>query len=131
MTSAHHGFVAIALAAASLALATPAHAQQLVESYSARLSSADHFNSNGERLTSPAAIIRQDRANFHKFGIRDPEDESDSYFSDMGNRAALERLLERGHTSSAARRAIVNGTPMVHIELWRSRNGNYVEATVD
>lgn len=131
MTSARHGFLAIALAAACLALATPAGAQQLVESYNARLSSADHFNSNGERLTSPAAIIRQDRANFHKFGIRDPEDEGDSYFSDKGNRAALERLLERGHTAPAARRAIVNGTPMVHIELWRARDGDFVEATVD
>jgi len=131
MTRAHRTFVPILLAAAAVALATPAGAQQLIESYNARLSSADHFNSNGERLTTPAAIIRQDRANFHKFRIRDAEDERDSYFADQGNRAYLERLLERGHTSAAARRAIVNGTPMIHVELWRSRDGDYIEATVD
>jgi hypothetical protein len=131
MTSAHRVLVQILLATAAIAIAAPAGAQQMIESYNARLSRADHFNSNGERLTSPAAIIRQDRANFHKFGIRDPEDEGDSYFADQGARAYMERLLERGHTSNTARRAIVDGTPMIHIELWRSRDGDYVEATVD
>jgi hypothetical protein len=37
-------------------------------------------------LTSAAAIIRQDRANFQRFGIRDPEDEDDPFLS-----AALRR----------------------------------------
>src|SRR5438309_1903209 len=39
---------------------TPGRAQELIESYIAFLSEADHFNSNGQRLTSAAAIIRQD-----------------------------------------------------------------------
>jgi hypothetical protein len=52
----------------------PGKAQELMESYVAFLSEADHFNSNGERLRSAAAIIRQDRANFHRFGRRDPDD---------------------------------------------------------
>ena len=46
-------------ASASLAVARP------LETYVARLSAADHFNSNGERLTSIAAIIRQDRDTGH------------------------------------------------------------------
>ncbi len=110
--------------------AAPATAQELIESYQARLSSSDHFNSSGERLTAPAAIIRQDRANFHKFGIRDPEDEGDRYFANQGNRAYMERLLERGHTSREARRAIVNGTPMIRVELYRDGGGEYVEVSV-
>jgi hypothetical protein len=117
-------------AAALLALAAPVSAAELIESYQARLSSADHFNSSGERLTATAAIIRQDRANFHKFGIRDAEDESDRFFADQGNRALMERLLERGRTTGEARRAIVNGTPLIRVELWRDRGDDFVTVTV-
>ena len=51
----------------SLGLIRTVQAQALgafVESYTARLSERDHYNSNGQRLLSAAAIIRQDRANF-------------------------------------------------------------------
>ena len=58
----------------------PAAACDLKESYLARLGPADHFNSSGERLTSAAAIIRQDRANYHQFGKRDEEDDGDDFF---------------------------------------------------
>jgi hypothetical protein len=109
----------------------PASAQTLIESYTARLSSNDHYNSSGERLTSPAAIIRQDRANFHKFGLRDPEDEGDRYFSSASNRALMERLLERGRTTGSARRSIVDGTPLIHIEVYDAPGGAYIKATVD
>ena len=60
----------------------PGHTQQLLESYVALLSERDHFNSSGQRLTTAAAIIRQDRANFHRFGLRDPGDEDDTFFAD-------------------------------------------------
>src|ERR1700675_4079447 len=89
---------------------------QLVESYSARLSPRDHFNSNGERLRSAAAIIRQDRANFHRFGIRDPADQSDVFFTDVNNRAELEALIERGTSEPHVINRIVNGTPMVRVD---------------
>ncbi|HEY0791934.1 MAG TPA: hypothetical protein VGD78_12795 [Chthoniobacterales bacterium] len=42
-----------------------AGSDRLIKSYVARLSERDHFNSQGQRLQSPAAIIRQDRANFY------------------------------------------------------------------
>lgn len=117
--------------AAPLGLAAPAAAQsRLIESYQARLSSADHFNSSGERLTSPAAIIRQDRANFHKFGVRDEEDEGDRFFADQGNRALMERMLERGRTTASVRRSIVNGSPLIRVELWREGGDDYVTVTV-
>ena len=64
---------------------------QLVGSYVALLSEADHFNSKGERLTSAAAIIS--RANFYRFRDRDPEDQGDTFFDDERNRAALEQML--------------------------------------
>ena len=76
-----------------------AQQQQPMESYVAFLSEADHFNSSGERLRTAAAIIRQDRANFHRFGRRDQADESDSFFADAANREALEQMLEHGHAA--------------------------------
>ena len=89
-----------------------------IETYVARLSAKDHFNSNGQRLTSAAAIIRQDRANFYVYGIRDPEDEADSFFQSKENRALLEALLERGRSSPGAIERVVNGTPLVRVEVY-------------
>lgn len=97
-----------------------------IESYAARLSARDHFNSNGERLQSPAAIIRQDRANYYVYGYRDPEDEPDRFFSSKENRARLERLLEGGATTPEARRIIVNGTPLIRVEVYQ----DFVNVTI-
>jgi hypothetical protein len=103
----------------------------LVESYVAVLSEQDHLNSSGERLTSAAAIIRQDRANFHKLGKRDPGDEGDRFFASANNREILEQLLNRGTSRPAVLRAIVNGTPTVTVKIYRTASGNnYVNVTV-
>ena len=91
---------------------------QLVESYSARLSPRDHYNSNGERLRSAAAIIRQDRAIFYVYGLRDDEDEPDPYFSSKGNRARLEQMLENGRTTPEAIYRVVNGTPLIRVDIY-------------
>ena len=48
---------------------------------------------------------------------RDVEFETDSYFSDKGNRAKLENMLNRGMASKASRQAILNGTPMIRVEV--------------
>ena len=117
-------------AAFAAVVAAPARAQQLVESYTAFLSEADHFNSNGQRLTSAAAIIRQDRANFHRFGRGDPGDEGDRFFADINNRAAMERMLERGSSSPAAINAIVNRTPLVRVDIYRDGGAAYIRVTV-
>jgi hypothetical protein len=97
------------------------HAQnpgQLIESYTARLSARDHFNSNGVRLRTAAAIIRQDRANFYVYGLRDDEDQPDSFFSNKANRARLEQMLENGRTTPEATYAIVNGTPLIRVDIY-------------
>lgn len=71
----------------SLLLLSPlSYAEEPLDSYTARLSSEDHFNSDGSRLKSAADIIRQDRANYHKFKIRDAEDQGDSFFDDVDSR---------------------------------------------
>ncbi len=123
--------LAVGLGLAVLTIASPALCADLIESYTARLSEADHFNSNGQRLTSPAAIIRQDRANFHRFGIRDAEDGGDSFFSNQNNRALMERLIERGRITASARNRIVNGTPIIRVEVYSGPGGDYVNVSVD
>jgi len=121
----------LAIAAALVAaVATPVRAQVLVESYTAFLSEADHFNSNGERLTSAAAIIRQDRANFHRFGRGDPGDEGDRFFASIDNRAALERMLERGRAAPGVINAIVNRTPLIRVDIYRDADGHFIRVTV-
>lgn len=103
------------------------YAESPVETYTARLSSEDHFNSDGERLTSVAAIIRQDRANYHKYKIRDNEDQYDSLFADKGNRARLEAMLNRGFISKATKNAILNGTPVIFVKIYK----NHIDVSLE
>lgn len=108
-------FLAAAIVMASLA---PAAADELLETYIAELGPDDHYNSRGRRLTAAWQIIRQDRANFHRFGVRDPLDEGDSFFDSMQNRATAERMLRRGVLSRGLSRRIVNGNVVVRVEIW-------------
>jgi hypothetical protein len=121
--------LALAIATATCT-PTLAQAQQLIGSYVALLSEADHFNSSGQRLTSAAAIIRQDRANFHRFGIRDPEDEDDAFFADEANRAALEQMLERGRADPGVISRIVNGTVLIRVDIYRNASGPFIRVTL-
>lgn len=123
--------LACAALVAMSCVAVPASAAELIGSYNAWLSRADHYNSSGQRLTSAAAIIRQDRANFHKFGIQDEGDESDSYFNNVNNRAILERMLNEGDSDAGVLRQIVQNEVMIHVEIYRSNSGgDYVVVTL-
>ena len=114
-------------AAAVLALCAPgACLAAPVEVYLARLSAQDHFNSDGKRLTTVAGIVRQDRANYHKFDLRDPEDEGDAFFASAENRARLEALIAQGSVTPTAAGAILNGTPLIVVRVYE----NYVDIDV-
>lgn len=94
--------------------------------YLARLSEADHHNSKGRPLASPSGVIRQDRANYHRFGIADADDSPDSLFDDKKKRANLSVMLERsGLDTSALGRRIMEGAPLVEVVVWP----NHVETT--
>ncbi len=110
---------------------TPALADHLVESYVARLGHSDHYNSYGEPLSSVAAIIRQDRANYHVFGRSDREDEGDNYFASKHNRAILETILRNSRLSRPVLSEIVNGEPLVKITIWSEGYGDdYIDVRV-
>jgi len=88
------------------------------ETYHALLSEADHHGADGERLTTVAAIIRQDRENVHQLGIRDREDDFDDFFESPANRDRLAALMLSGHISRETNRAILKGHPLVEVKVY-------------
>lgn len=119
----------LALAAGALAIltASQALADQFLGSYVARISRADHFASDGYPLDTAAQMVRQDRANVHKLGKVDADDEFDPWFGTTDARARFERMLNKSSAmSGATRAAIANGRPLVEVEVFR----NSVRVTV-
>jgi len=99
--------------------AATAHADDFLGSYVARISDEDHFASDGYRLDSAAQMVRQDRANYHKFHRRDRDDERDSWFRSNDDRARLERMLQRpGAMSGSTKNAIVRGEPLIQVDVY-------------
>ena len=112
------------LTAAFVLLGTlSASADSIICSYVARLSARDHRASDGYPLRDVAAIIRQDRANFHKFGVRDAEDESDTFFNSVKNRENLEGMLRRRKFNPTIASAIINGNPLVQVNVMQANEG--------
>ncbi len=105
--------------AAGLAAALPMMAQagEVIGSYVAYIGRDDLYNSKGVRLSEPAQILRQDRANYHRFGIRDAGDEWDGFFDDYKDRATMERMIRNGYISPAAARDIVAGGATVVVKI--------------
>ena len=62
-----------------------------LDHYYAVLSEADHRNSSGKSLKSAASILRQDRANVHRFDKRDKRDRDDALYDDGKRRVFLEK----------------------------------------
>jgi hypothetical protein len=108
-------------AVAGLAMAiVPAAADTFLGSYTARISQDDKFASDNFPLSTAAQMVRQDRANWHRFGRGDAEDEDDPWFTSANARARLETQLgRRGAMSEATRRAIVRGTPVIQVEVFQ------------
>lgn len=106
-------------------------ADQLIDEYNAYIGQDDLFNSNGERLREPWQIIRQDRANYHKFGIRQRGDEGDTFFDSVENRAAAERMIRQGTMTGEARDLLLNGDVMVNVKVIEGADGDYLKITVN
>lgn len=88
------------------------------EVYYAKISENDKYNSYGDRLNSVADILRQDRANYHRFGLRDRDDSGDGFFAYKGNRARLASMLRRGYISPSTRNAILYRNPVVRVTIY-------------
>lgn len=104
-----------------LALSPLIYAEEPIDSYVARLSEADHTNSDGQRLKSAGDVLRQDRANVHKFNVMDSEDQVDNTFADLKSRERIPMMLQRGKIDKATKVAILNGTPVVLVNIYKNR----------
>lgn len=108
-----------------------AFAQDLLDSYVAYIGEADLYNSKGARLSEPWQVLRQDRANYHRYGIRQPMDMGDRFFSSMENRAIMERMVRSGTIDRVAARNIMRGNTKVFVQVYGLGNrGDYVSVTV-
>lgn len=58
---------------------------------------------------------------YQKFGVRDDEDQGDCVFASKENRARLERWLASGQISANTIRRIVDGTPLIYVDVYRNR----------
>jgi hypothetical protein len=100
------------LAAISFSRAVP------IESYVARIGPDDHYSSRGVRLQKVAEILRQDRANLHRFGLGDPEDQYDSYFRLASRRSRIARYYRRGIIEPGLASEILYGNPLIRVEVY-------------
>lgn len=122
------------------ALALPAMAQssissdsgRLIESYRAYISQVDIMNSNGETLTEAWQIIRQDRANYHRFHLMDAGDESDSFFASAANRQRMETMLAQGSIEGEAAERILSGDAHIRVDIYGHGNvGERIDVRVE
>jgi hypothetical protein len=125
------GLFAAALAGMLAASMGVARADELIESYNAYIGQDDLYNSSNERLTQPWQVIRQDRANVHRFGIRQPGDETDGFFASARNRELAERMISHGRIDSSAARLLLQGDVRINVQIWRGARGDYVNINVD
>lgn len=92
--------------------------------YRARISENDKYSSSGNYIATKtnkataAGVLRQDRANYHKFGIRDSEDMDDCLMNSASWRAKFEKMIANGTADNSSIDAIVNGNPLVTVDLY-------------
>lgn len=108
----------LALALALICTAPIAQAQALMASYDAYIGTQDLYNSKGVRLTDPWQVLRQDRANFHKFNVRQYGDEWDPYFGNINNRAVLEQMIMNSYIEPYVRNLIMGGGAKIRVNVY-------------
>jgi len=87
--------------------------------YTATLSAKDRVSSKGAKLKTVAAILQQDRANFHKFKKRDKRDTDDGgFFAKVSNRAAMTRFINHGSADKALKKKILQKECTVLVEFF-------------
>lgn len=109
------------MAAVLCLMAGTASAQErVVATYLTFISGNDIYNSRGERLTDIGAIIQQDRANYHRFGIRDADDNWDELFGQLEMRQQIPGLVTAGSFDAGLRGRILDGRALVVIQVYGS-----------
>ncbi len=108
-------------AGALLAFPVPGKAQQLIAEYYALLVGEDLRNSRGVPLGSFCGVIQQDRANFHRFGIRHDGDDWDPVFADRAARARISTTCQLAAGSEYLPSALAQyGSKYVFVRVYGS-----------
>jgi len=85
------------------------------DAYRARLGHHDHHNSQGVLLTRVIEILRQDRANYHKFNRRDPEDTTDPWFREAEGRVSMDGMAATCSQMIDWEGAVLQAYPLVEV----------------
>ena len=94
--------------------------------YGAKISSKDRVNSDGVALTTVAAMLQQDRANYYKFKKRDSEDQSDGFFTTVDKRLLFQKAKIKIDPQLAKK--IQNGAvQLVTVYVYDERNMEVTE----
>lgn len=88
-----------------------AHAGQIIY-YTAKITNNDRYSSKGTRLKSVASVLRQDRANVHKFGLADNGDQRDRFFRKASNRNAFNRAKVIVANRALAKKIVYSKRPV-------------------
>lgn len=117
----------IAMVALMLSYA-PANAQQLIGTYYAMLGPNEFYNSSGVRLGDFGAILQQDRANVHRFGIYDELDQGDPVFTTYEQRSRIPSIWRRGSGAQGVIQQISNGgSAYIYVEIYGyGTNASYI-----
>lgn len=99
------------LPAITVMLTQAAFANPNLASYYTTIGREDFYNSSGVPLNDVGAVVQQDRANFHRFGLRHPGDETDPYFSDQAMRAQIPDLVRAGGVDRYLTQLLGSGWP--------------------
>ncbi len=105
-------------------------AEEVISAYRAFIGKADLTNGKGQILRQPWQVLRQDRENFHRFGISQPGDEWDPFFGSIDNRNAMRQLVDEGKIDPAAAKVLANGGGSVAVRVFgRGSLGTSVQVT--
>ena len=89
--------------------------------YWARLGAEDHSNNSGNPIESAAGIVRQDRANYHAFKLRDKRDDrTDDTYDDKAKRKWLATAL-KDSLDKETKQIIYKHQPLVEVVTWEDR----------
>ena len=97
-----------------------AFGDHLVCSYNAKISQSDHYNSRGIRLDKLADILQQDRANYYKYGIRDPQDSGSGCFDTKSARQEIKYMVANSNIPLSLSHKIIYSTPTIKVNVFYS-----------
>jgi len=101
-----------------LILIISTHFLSAQNSYTAKISSRDHYNSRGAKLTKIIDILRQDRANFYK-SMGDDEDTALGLFNTLKARNKMNRYTVQpiGMPYRKLKNLILSSNPLLNIKV--------------